>query len=147
MGRNENPQGMNVRWTFMFSLLGRLARFCLQKCLRKRRITRIPPGVPKHYRYTLCMATEQKIDRKDAFDSLIYFFAFTTPLFELPQLYSIYTAKSSAHVSLITWSYLAVSSMVWLAYGLRKKIKPLIASYILYSTVELAVAVSIIWFR
>lgn len=91
------------------------------------------------------MANKQ-IAKKNAFDRLIYFFAFTTPLFELPQLYTIYTAKSSAHVSIVTWSYLAISSMVWLAYGLHKKIKPLIASYVLYSTVELAIAVSILWY-
>jgi len=86
-------------------------------------------------------------NKHDVFDKVIYFFAFTTPLFELPQLYSILSARSSNHVSLVTWSYLALSSMVWLLYGIHKKIKPLIASYILYSAVELAVAVSILWFR
>lgn len=96
--------------------------------------------------YTFLMTAKREID-KNAFDKLIYLFAFTTPLFELPQLYSIYSAKSSAHVSFITWGYLALSSIVWLIYGLKKSIKPLIASYTLYSLVELMVAFSIFWYR
>lgn len=90
------------------------------------------------------MVTAIQKSKKDTFDRLIYFFALTTPPFELPQLYSIYTAKSSAHISPVTWGYLALSSIVWLIDGVRKKIKPLIASYILYSAVEVAVAISIL---
>lgn len=91
--------------------------------------------------------TQQSPNKHDAFDKIIYAFAFTTPLFELPQLYAIVQAGNSQHVSVITWGYLALSSIVWLLYGIHKKMKPLIASYILYSAVELAVTISILWFR
>jgi uncharacterized protein with PQ loop repeat len=80
-------------------------------------------------------------------ENIIYIFAFTTPFFEIPQLVSIVTAKSAEHVSLVTWSYLAISSFAWLIYGISKKMKPLIVSYILYTIVEFSVVLSILWFR
>jgi len=81
------------------------------------------------------------------FDNFIYIFAFTTPLFEIPQFITIITAKSAQNVSLITWGYLAVSSLAWLIYGIIKKMKPLIVSYILYVIVEFSITIAIIWFR
>lgn len=80
-------------------------------------------------------------------DKLIYFFAFTTPLFEIPQFYTIVHSKSAQHVSLITWAYLAFASVAWLIYGIVKKEKPLIASYVLYTIVETAIVIAIIWFK
>jgi uncharacterized protein with PQ loop repeat len=88
-----------------------------------------------------------KNKRQSKFDTFIYVFAFTTPLFEIPQLVSIIAAHSAENVSLITWAYLAVSSLAWLIYGIHKKMRPLIVSYILYVLVEFSVVVSILWFR
>lgn len=79
-----------------------------------------------------------------SFDNFIYIFAFTTPLFELPQLIHIVLSKSAENVSLLTWGYLAVSSLVWLIYGIKKRMKPLIVSYILYVVVEFSIAIAII---
>jgi uncharacterized protein with PQ loop repeat len=87
------------------------------------------------------------IERKPRLDNFIYFFAFTTPLFEIPQFYEILHSKSAEHVSLITWTYLAIASAAWLLYGIVKKIKPLIASYVLYTIVETAIVIAIIWFK
>lgn len=88
-----------------------------------------------------------KKQKRTAFDNFIYIFAFTTPLFEIPQLISIISAKSAENVSLITWSYLAISSLAWLIYGINKKMKPLIVSYILYVVVEFSITISIIVFK
>lgn len=84
---------------------------------------------------------------RSKFDTFIYIFAFTTPLFEIPQFISIVNAHSAANVSLITWSYLAISSLAWLIYGIHKKMRPLIVSYILYVVVEFSIVASIVWFR
>jgi len=92
------------------------------------------------------IATTKK-HKRSAFDNFIYVFAFTTPLFELPQLISVIEAKSAQNVSLITWSYLAISSFAWLIYGIHKKMKPLIVSYILYVLVEFSIVIAIIIFR
>jgi uncharacterized protein with PQ loop repeat len=88
-----------------------------------------------------------KKQKRSKFDSFIYVFAFTTPLFEIPQLISILSARSAADVSLITWSYLAISSLAWLIYGIHKNMKPLIVSYILYVIVEFSIAIAIIVFH
>ena len=85
--------------------------------------------------------------KRTAFDNFIYIFAFTTPLFELPQLINVIAAKSAENVSLITWGYLAISSLAWLIYGIKKKMKPLIVSYILYVLVEFSIAIAILIFR
>jgi uncharacterized protein with PQ loop repeat len=87
-----------------------------------------------------------KKQKRSAFDNFIYVFAFTTPLFELPQLISIISARSAENVSLITWGYLAISSLAWLIYGIKKKMRPLIVSYILYVIVEFSIAISILIF-
>ena len=85
--------------------------------------------------------------KRSKFDNFIYIFAFTTPLFEIPQIITIFAAHSSENVSVITWTYLAISSLAWLIYGIMKKMKPLIVSYVLYVLVEFSIVVSIIWFR
>jgi uncharacterized protein with PQ loop repeat len=84
---------------------------------------------------------------RSAFDTFIYIFAFSTPFFEIPQLVSIVQAQSAQNVSLITWAYLAISSLAWLIYGIKKKMKPLIVSYILYVIIEFSVVVSILMYR
>lgn len=78
------------------------------------------------------------------FDNFIYFFAFTTPLFEIPQLLSILSSRSAENVSLITWGYIAFSSLAWLIYGIHKKMKPLIVSYVLYVVVEFSIMIAIL---
>jgi uncharacterized protein with PQ loop repeat len=68
----------------------------------------------------------KKHKKRSNFENFIYIFAFTTPLFEIPQIITIFSAHSAENVSLITWSYLAISSLAWLIYGIIKKMKPLI---------------------
>ena len=81
---------------------------------------------------------------KSKFDYLLYFFVFTTPLFEVPQAIQIYANKSSANVSLLTWSYFQLYNLVWLIYGIKHKIKPLIIAYTLYMIVEGSIVIGII---
>ena len=88
-----------------------------------------------------------KNKHRSKFDNFIYIFAFTTPLFEIPQLVSIVSAKSAGNVSLITWAYLAVSSLAWLIYGVKKKMRPLVVSYILYVIVEFSIVIAILLFN
>ena len=85
--------------------------------------------------------------QKTKYENFIYIFAFTTPLFEIPQLIDILVAQSAENVSLITWGYLAVSSLAWLIYGIMKKMKPLIISYILYVVVEFSLVAAIVMFQ
>ena len=88
-----------------------------------------------------------KKQKRTKFDSFIYLFAFTTPLFEIPQFISIISARSAANISLVTWLYLAISSLAWLIYGIHMKMKPLIVSYILYVLVEFSIVIAIVVFH
>lgn len=82
--------------------------------------------------------------KNDFLDIVLYFFVFTTPLFELPQAYVIYSNKSADGVAVLTWFYFAISSVVWLIYGLRKKLKPVIIAYSFYIVTETAVVIGIL---
>jgi uncharacterized protein with PQ loop repeat len=88
-----------------------------------------------------------KNKKRSGFENFIYVFAFTTPLFEIPQFVNIIGAHSAENVSLITWLYLAISSFAWLVYGILMKMKPLIVSYVLYVIVEFSIVVSILMYQ
>lgn len=82
--------------------------------------------------------------KNDFLDILLYLFVFTTPLFELPQAVLIYSNKSADGVSVLTWSYFAASSVVWLIYGLRRKLKPVIWAYSFYLVIETIIVIEIL---
>lgn len=77
-------------------------------------------------------------------DIVLYFFVFTTPLFELPQAYLIYANQDARDVSVATWAYFAVSSVAWVTYGFRKRIKPIMFAYSLYLIIETIIVIGII---
>ena len=84
---------------------------------------------------------------KDPFDEIIYFFAFAAPIFELPQLYAIFSAHSAKNVSPITWGFFTLASFAWLAYAIRHKLKPLIVSYSLFFVIEIITFLAILRYR
>lgn len=83
-------------------------------------------------------------DKKDLLDYLLYFFVFATPLFEIPQAIKIYSNKSAHDISIITWGFFLISNIVWLIWGIRRKLLPVILTYSLYMLVELAIVIGII---
>jgi uncharacterized protein with PQ loop repeat len=86
----------------------------------------------------------RKNKKKELIDYFIYWFVFTTPLFELPQAYIIYSQKDSSNVSLPTWGYFGVSSVFWLIFGIHKRIKPIIFAYSMYLLIEIVIAAGIL---
>jgi len=58
------------------------------------------------------------------------------PLMAGPQIYDIYTNQSAADVSLTTWFLFSLMGVVFLAYALVHKIKPLIVTQILWFLVD-----------
>lgn len=77
----------------------------------------------------------------------VYFFVFATPLFEIPQAYNIYVNRSAAGVSLLTWTCFFLSSLTWLTYGFRHRIKPIIMTYSLYLVVEATIVTGILLYH
>ncbi len=81
--------------------------------------------------------------QKEPFDYILYFFVFTTPLFEIPQALQIYVQHDAHNVSLVTWTYFLLANVAWLVYGFRQHLKPLIITYSLYMVIEFIIVVGI----
>lgn len=58
------------------------------------------------------------------------FVGVVAPLNAIPQIWKIYEAHSAAGVSLLTYIIVIATQIVWLVYGLRLRLKPLIISSI-----------------
>ncbi len=80
-------------------------------------------------------------------NTLVYFFATTTPLFMLPQAIEIYRSHHAANVALLTWLFFLVADIVWIIYGIKHKLMPLVYCHILYFSVEASIVVGIILYR
>lgn len=84
---------------------------------------------------------------KNSLDKVIYVAAFAAPIFELPQLSTIYSQHSAKDVSAVTWGCFALTSGMWLLYAIRHKIKPLIISYLLFFIIEALTFAGILIYR
>ncbi|HEV7455100.1 MAG TPA: PQ-loop domain-containing transporter [Candidatus Saccharimonadales bacterium] len=81
---------------------------------------------------------------RGAFDYLLYFFMVATPLFELPQALTIYRSGSAKNVSIYTWSFFVMSSIVWAVYSLRNKLYPFVVTYTMYAFIEGIIVIGIV---
>ncbi|HSX17229.1 MAG TPA: PQ-loop domain-containing transporter [Patescibacteria group bacterium] len=81
---------------------------------------------------------------KGPFDYLVYFFMIATPLFELPQAISIYQNQSAESVSVYTWGFFFIASIVWAIYAARNKLYPLVVTYCMYIFTEGIILVGIL---
>ncbi|HUB93691.1 MAG TPA: hypothetical protein VMB52_04260 [Verrucomicrobiae bacterium] len=84
--------------------------------------------------------------RKPPFEYVIWFFTVATPLFEIPQAIDIYSHHSAQDVSVLTWGFFLLDNLVWIVYGVRKRLRPVVITSILYLIIELSVVVGIIMY-
>ena|SRR5688572_5003517 len=90
---------------------------------------------------------KHKNKQKEPFDYIVYFVTVATPLFELPQAYAIYSTKSAESVSLYTWGFFFLNSVVLLTYSVKNRLRPLIIMYSMYLLVEASIVTGIILYR
>ncbi len=62
----------------------------------------------------------------------------------IPQALTIWSNKSAANVSLITWIFFMLADIAWISYGVRNKIRPLIFGHSFYFVVESTVVLGIL---
>jgi MtN3 and saliva related transmembrane protein len=75
--------------------------------------------------------------RSDKFlKQLVLFVAIAEPLLTIPQIYQIWSTRSAAGVSLVTWAGYVITGVVWLVYGIRIKDRPLIISSAMWVLTE-----------
>lgn len=71
-------------------------------------------------------------------------FSTVEPIATIPQIIEVWKNGNTGGVSLITWSFYTLTSVVWLIYGISQKDKPLIISGILWVTSQGLVVMGIL---
>ena len=79
-------------------------------------------------------------------DRLMYTVGILAPLALLPQVVQLYTTKSSAGVSLVTWILLACSNLLWLMYGIVHKDKPIIIAHALFIVMDSSIVAGVLMY-
>jgi uncharacterized protein with PQ loop repeat len=77
-------------------------------------------------------------------DKLTFIVGVIGPFTVLPQIYSIFSTKSAAGVSLTTWALIFIVTFPWILYGVAHKEKSIIVSFILWEIVNLSVVVGVL---
>ncbi len=77
-------------------------------------------------------------------DKLTFVMGVIGPFTVLPQIYSIFTSKSAAGVSLVTWLLIFIVTFPWVLYGIAHKEKSIIVSFILWEVANLAVVIGVL---
>ncbi len=87
-----------------------------------------------------------KKKEKKLIDKLIYVAAVIYPLAGLPQIIQVFASKSAEDLSLLSYLLFFVLEMVFLAYGLLYKLRPIILSAVLWVVYYIAALVGIIMY-
>lgn len=77
-------------------------------------------------------------------DYLMYGVGIAAPIALVPQILQIYTTKSAAGISLLTWLLLALFNALWAVYGVAHKDKQLIFANALIVLFDLIIVVGIL---
>jgi uncharacterized protein with PQ loop repeat len=80
-------------------------------------------------------------------DKLTFIVGVIGPFTVLPQIYTIFSTKSAAGVSLATWALIFIVTFPWILYGVAHKEKSIIVSFILWEVVNLTVVVGVLLYR
>ncbi len=84
--------------------------------------------------------------KKQPFDYVVYFFTIATPLFELPQLLTIFRSHDASNVAWQTWGFFIVASIVFATYAYREHIMPMLITSLMYAVLESGIVIGIIMY-
>src|SRR6266581_4265390 len=68
------------------------------------------------------------------------------PLTAVPQVYKIYDTHNATGVSILTWLGFMTLGLIFLAYGIVHKIKPLIVTQVLWYIVDFLVVLGVLMY-
>lgn len=77
-------------------------------------------------------------------DRLMGVAAVLQPMMAIPQIIKIYASKSATDVSLWTWVLLMSIGMIFFAYAIVHRIRPLIVTQLLWTIIDLIIIVGIL---
>lgn len=69
------------------------------------------------------------------------------PFTVLPQIYQIFSTKSAAGVSPLTWALIFVVTFPWILYGMAHKDKTIMISFCLWEIVNATVFIGALMYR
>lgn len=92
------------------------------------------------------MHKRNESNSKEIIDKIAYVAGFLAILMTLPQVAKIWVDQSAAGVSLITWSSYLILALVWIAYGIIHKAKPILITYTGYAILDLIILIGILRF-
>jgi uncharacterized protein with PQ loop repeat len=101
-------------------------------------------GLRHKYERKQSLKKEKKTPYTVFLDKLTFVVGVIGPFTVLPQTYTIFSTKSAAGVSLITWVLIFVVTFPWILYGVAHKEKNIIVSFILWEIVNLSVVVGVL---
>ncbi len=82
--------------------------------------------------------------KETSFDTAVMLLGFVEPLFVLPQLYQIYNTQDASGLSLLTWSLYVLSSVVFMVWGFRRRLKPIYLPQAAWIVFEIMIVIGII---
>lgn len=82
--------------------------------------------------------------KETSFDTAVMLLGFVEPLFVLPQLYQIYNTQDASGLSLLTWSLYVLSSVVFMVWGFKRKLKPIYLPQSAWIIFEIMIVIGII---
>jgi uncharacterized protein with PQ loop repeat len=65
-------------------------------------------------------------------DEFLLFVAVVAPIMSIPQIFKIYSTKTAAGVSALSFGFFAFFNIPWIIYGIVHKEKPIVITYILW---------------
>ncbi len=81
---------------------------------------------------------------KNLLDKLVYIMGAFGLIMTIPQILKIWLDQNAAGVSVISWSAYLLSSIVWVAYGIVHKEKPIIVIYSMWIIMKLLIIIGTI---
>ncbi len=85
-----------------------------------------------------------KKTKKDKFDNVMYVTSFMYPLTAVPQIYKLFSTHSAGDLSIATWLLYIVFESIFIVYGIRKKLWPIVLQGILWIVVYLTLVTAIL---
>lgn len=91
--------------------------------------------------------TRKKDGSAKFLDHLMIVVGLAGPLALIPQLITIWIDKDISGLSLLTWSLLAIGSLLWLIYGIARRMPAIIAGNTLLTIFNCLIVIGILSFR
>ncbi len=83
---------------------------------------------------------------KNTVDKLVYGVSIMVPAVTFFQAWKIWTEKSGEGISLVAWGGYIIGNIVWIAYGMLHKERPIILMYVLLLIMNTAVVIGALIF-